>query len=301
MKIALSGSSGFVGGQLATSLLGQGHQIVPLTRADFAGGVQLLTERLRGCQAVIHLAGEPINRRWTEDYKKRLFSSRVDTTRALVDAMALTRPEVFISTSAIGAFSPEGCYTEADPPNASDFLGRLSRDWEAAAFGAADLGVRTLIFRFGLVLGHRGGLMKQVLPPFLLGLGGPVGSGRQPFSWIHIDDLVAAYPLALDLDAMAGVYHLCAPQPVTNRIFSDTLGRVLRRPALLPVPSPLLRALFGEGAEVMTSGQCLTSARLEETGYRFQYPLLEPALRAVVRQARDDSTLFRWLSLGSRA
>lgn len=301
MKIAISGSSGFVGSHLVSALERQGHELQKLGRADFAGGLHRLRDKLDGCRVVIHLAGEPINKRWTELYKSRMVSSRVDTTRRLVQAMADSRPELFISTSAIGAFRTEECYNESDSPDAADFLGRLSRSWEAEARAAEALGVRTLIFRFGLVLGHDGGLLKQLLPPFMLGLGGPVGDGGQHFSWIHIDDLVAAYLHALGNGDMAGVYHLCAPNPVTNMVFSRTLARLLHRPAMLPVPPFLLRLIYGEGADVMTSGQCVVSIRLEQEGFQFHYPELESALRAIIGSVRKNSLLARLLTLGAKA
>ncbi|MBF0256609.1 MAG: DUF1731 domain-containing protein [Gammaproteobacteria bacterium] len=214
--------------------------------------------------------------------------------------MAEAPPQTFISTSAIGAFQQERCYSEDDAPDAQDFLGQLSQDWEREALAAEALGVRTLIFRLGLVLGADGGLMKQLLPPFLLGGGGPVGSGRQHFSWIHIDDLVRAYVFALEQAPMRGVYHLCAPNPVSNKAFSQMLGRVLRRPALLPVPPLVLKLAFGEGAEVMCSGQCVRSVRLQPSGFEFPYPQLAEALASVVRAARDSLPLGGLLTLGAR-
>jgi len=288
MKIAMSGATGFVGSQLRKSLEQDGHEIIGLGRDAFAGAEEALTQRLDGCQAVINLAGEPINRRWTRAYKDRIRTSRVETTGKLLGAMGILerKPAIFISTSAIGAFATCGRYTERDTPNATDFLGQLSHDWEEAAMKAEELGIRTLIFRFGLVLGSGGGLMKQLLFPFKLGLGGPVGDGRQHFSWVHVDDLVAAYRHALANEAMSGVYHLCAPNPVSNLEFTRQLGEVLHRPTLLPVPSLLLKLIYGEGAGVMTSGQCLVSERLPEAGFSFGYPDLRSALKAIVEKAR---------------
>lgn len=300
MKIALSGSSGFVGSHLAIALQRGGHEVVRLGRADFTADVGQLVQRIAGCEAVIHLAGETISKRWSEQYKQRMVDSRVATTRRLVEAMAEAPPSLFISTSAIGAFKQHACYTEEDAADAEDFLGQLSKDWERAALAAEECGVRTLIFRLGLVLGHDGGLMKQLLPPFLLGLGGPVGSGRQHFSWIHVDDLVGAYMHALEHEAMQGIYHLCAPNPVSNREFSSLLAQVLRRPAIFPVPPAVLRLAFGEGADVMCSGQCVRSVRLDPAGFVFQYPHLPEALAAVVRSAREARPLVRLLSFGAR-
>ena len=284
MKIALSGATGFVGSHLTRALKRYGHQVVPLKRSDFNRGVIHLYKVLAGCDAVFNLAGEPINRRWSEAYKQKIRASRVETTNLLVLAMQRMeqRPSTFISTSAIGAYEGDAEHTEADPPNAGDFLGLLSQEWEAAARKAEQLGIRTLIFRFALVLGHDGGLLKQVLLPFRLGLGGPIGSGQQAFSWVHIDDLVDAYLFALKSPEMNGVFHLSAPSPVNNLEFTQTLGRVLHRPALLPVPHFMLKMIFGEGAGVMTSGQRVVSTRLPEAGFVFRYDNLELALTDLV-------------------
>lgn len=285
MKIVITGSTGFIGKHLLSSLKQGGHEIVPAGRNELSQGAESLASLISGSDAVINLAGAPINKRWTSSYKQEIVSSRLDTTRLLVQAMRLLEqpPAVFISTSAIGAFTPQGQYTEADIPNATDFLGQLSKDWEAAAREAEALGVRTLIFRLALVLGHDGGLIKQMLLPFRLGLGGPVGDGTQAFSWIHIDDLVNAYLLALDNQEMSGVYHLCAPNPGSNLDFTRTLGAILHRPTLFRVPHLLLKMAFGEGAEVMTSGQRVISERLPESGFSFRYPELAEALRAIVQ------------------
>ncbi len=287
MKIALTGASGFVGSHLSIALKRQGHQVVALSRFDFNQSVSHLTRQLQGCDAVINLAGEPVNRRWTEQYKRAMVSSRVETTRLLVRAMEALeiRPKTFISTSAIGAYDDRGRYTEYDPPNAEDFLGRLAKDWEQAAREAEALGMRTLIFRLALVLGPDGGLLKQLLTPFRMGLGGPIGDGQQAFSWIHIDDLVDAYLFALKEPQLDGVFHLCAPKPVTNGIFSRLLGRVLHRPALFRIPYTMLKLMFGEAAGVMISGQWVVSKRLPDSGFQFRFPELEMALEDLVRRA----------------
>jgi uncharacterized protein len=287
MKIAISGASGFVGSHLSSALKRHGHTLVPLTRSHFNRGLIGLTEAIEGCDAVINLAGAPINRRWTANYKRILRSSRIETTRLLVQAMAQIehRPHTFISISAIGAFDDAGHYSEEDSPNATDFLGRLSCDWESAARQAEALGVRTLVFRFALVLGPDGGLMKQLLTPFRMGLGGPIGDGSQAFSWVHIDDLVDAYLFALKSTTLQGVFHIAAPKPVTNLAFTRTLGDALHRPTLLRVPHTLLKLIFGEGASVMSSGQWVISKRLPEQGFQFRYADLKLAIDDLVQRA----------------
>jgi uncharacterized protein (TIGR01777 family) len=290
MKIALSGSTGFVGSHLSNTLKQQGHQVIALGRADFNSDAQHLAERIKGCDVVINLAGESINHRWTPSYKQSMVTSRVDTTRLLVKAMKSLEkpPQSFISTSALGAFDGHERYTEKNPPNAVDFLGELAKAWEAAAYEAEELGIRTLIFRFALVLGEDGGLMKQLLLPFRLGLGGPIGDGTQAFSWIHIDDLVDAYCFILNEPSLKGVFHLAAPNPVTNLEFTHILGSVLRRPTFFRVPYTLLKLFYGEAADAMTSGQWVVSQRLPEAGYQFHYPDLESAIEHLVARSRQN-------------
>lgn len=280
MKIALTGASGFIGRHLENHLSEQGHEVIPVGRNEIKQGAEHVAAVISGCAALINLAGAPISRRWTDAYKQEMVSSRVDTTNLMVDAMNLIDqpPATFISTSAIGAFDTRGRYSESDAPNATDFLGELSRDWEAAALRAESMSIRTLIFRFALVLGKDGGLMKQLLIPFRLGLGGPVGDGRQHFSWVHINDLTKAYTHALDHPEMSGVFHICAPNPTTNLEFTRILGSCLRRPTVFPVPKFVLKLIYGEGAEVMTSGQCVISERLPEHGFEFDHPDLESAI-----------------------
>jgi len=303
MKVAMTGGTGFVGSHLDLALRSQGHEVVKLGRSDIRSDADALARCLSGADAVINLAGAPINRRWTPAYKQVIVSSRVDTTRRLVEAMDRmdTPPQVFISTSAIGAFDDRGLYKESDPPNATDFLGRLSIKWEAAAQEANTLGTRTLIFRLGLVLGKAGGLMKQLLPPFRLGLGGPVGDGSQHFSWIHIDDLISAYLHALEKREMSGIYHLCAPQPVTNQVFTRALGLALHRPTLFRVPELLLKMLYGEGAEAMTSGQQVVSKRLPEYGFRFRHADLSSAIQEIVSPEGKKPAVSEWANVGPKS
>ena len=298
MKIAITGATGFVGGHLMQGLRRHGHTFVPVGRKELSRGPEHMARVIASCGAVINLAGAPIDRRWTEAYKQEIVSSRLETTKLLVETMRQldNPPHTFISTSAIGAFDSLGEYKESDEPNADDFLGRLSRDWEAEARKAEEFEVRTLIFRFGLVLGHDGGMMKKLLIPFRLGLGGPVGDGQQQMSWIHVDDLIKAYQHTLTNRRLSGIFHLCAPQPVTNRDFAKALGSALNRPAFLPVPALALKLAYGEGAEVMTSGQRVISARLPESDFHFRFPDLDAALAEIVKKSGGRCLLTNWFS-----
>lgn len=292
MKIAITGASGFIGQHVTRAFKREGHRVTLLGRGDFNLGVDHLANTINGSKVVINLAGAPINRRWSDDYKQEILVSRIQTTTMLVAAMEKLnqRPDHFISTSAIGAFDSLGSYTESDIPNASDYLGEVAKQWEAVAIRANQLGITTQIFRFGLVLGHDGGLMKQLLVPFKLGLGGPLGDGQQHFSWIHIDDLVSAYFYVIKHQQSSGFFHLCAPKPITNQAFIQTLGVALHRPTLFRVPGILLKLIYGEGSEVMLSGQSVTSSRLSESGFSFRYPDITSAIYAIVDADANKKT-----------
>ena len=300
MKIAMTGATGFIGSHIRGALVHDGHQVVVLGRADFRSDALRLSQLLEGCDVIINLAGEPISKRWTEAYKKRIALSRLTTTRKLVEAVECLDkpPHTFISTSAIGAFDSNGTYTEDDSPNGTDFLASLSTLWEAAAFDTSSLEMRTVIFRFGLVLGQDGGLIKQLLTPFKLGLGGKIGDGQQHFSWIHIDDVIKAYRHVLYEPKMRGVYHLCSPKPATNEVFTRLLGDAVDRPTLLPVPKALLKLLYGEGAEVMTSGQSVVSTRLPRSGFVFSHPDLGQALSNIIARPKSQQSFFKLASGG---
>ncbi len=280
MRIALSGATGFIGTHLAGALADRGHQVMPLTRDDFKPAARTLAGKLDGCGAVINLAGAPIAARWTETYKKVLRASRIDTTRMLVAALELLRdkPPVLVSASGVGIYPAQGCHTEDDRTYADDFLGCLARDWEQEALRAASLGIRTVVFRFGVVLGRDGGALQRMLPLFRLGLGGIIGSGRQAFSWVHITDLLRALIAALEDTGLQGTYNLTAPEPTTNEGLTRAIARALRRPALLRVPGFALRLRFGQGASVLLEGQHALPKRLLDSGFQFVFCTIDQAL-----------------------
>jgi uncharacterized protein (TIGR01777 family) len=296
MKILVTGSSGLIGSALVAELGRRGHDVLAAVRRDprsasevrwdpAAGTID--TAALAGVEAVVHLAGAGIgDRRWTDAYKREILESRTKGTRTIAEAIAAmpVKPRVFLSGSAIGFYGDRGNETVDETSAHGDgFLADVVRDWEAAAAPAVDAGIRTVYLRTGIVLTPRGGALKKQLPLFKLGLGGRFGNGRQWQSWISLDDEIAAILHLLD-SSLAGPVNLVAPNPVTNAGFTSVLARVLRRPALLPIPSfgPAL-LLGGELADALLyTGQRVEPAALERDGFRFTHPELDGALRAML-------------------
>ena len=256
-------------------------------------------EALTGREGVVHLAGEPIAQRWSAQAKEAIRESRVQGTRNLIEGLraldsaaegapAGPRPRVLVSSSAVGYYGPHGEEPlDEEAPAGGDFLAQVCVAWEAEAQTASDLGMRAVQVRTGVVLDRGGGALAKMLPPFRLGIGGPVAGGRQFMSWIHPDDLVGMITDALRNDWWRGPINATAPTPVRNGEFAKALGRVLRRPALLPVPALALRALYGEMAEIVTSGARVLPAKPLMLGYRFRHPELEEALRSALGKAHS--------------
>jgi uncharacterized protein len=297
LRVAVTGATGLLGSALVPLLTTGGHQVTVVSRRrglrdairwDPAAGV-LDHAGLEGMDAVVHLAGETVGTRWNEHRKRRIRDSRVEGTMFLAEALAGLRkpPRVLVSASAMGIYGDRGeevlaedAVPEGRPP---DFFVELGRDWESATDPAREAGIRLVIPRFGLVLTPAGGALGRMLPLFLLGAGGPLGSGNQWVSWISIDDAIGAIHHALFTDELVGPVNTVAPEPVTSRTFAATLGRVLTRPALLPAPAPALKLLFGEIADTaLLSSQRLSATRLLGSGYTFRHPTLEIALRHVL-------------------
>ena len=280
----MTGATGFIGSHLIFNVfLEKNWRATPILRGDLALSSKDLAKKIDGSEVIVNLAGANIVKRWTEDYKKELYTSRVDTTIKLVEAMSQMsrKPQIFISASAVGIYDNRGRYGESDYNFANDYLATVVKDWEEAALKAREINVRTVIFRFGIVLG-KGGLLAKMLPSFKLGMGGTIGSGRQFFSWVHIEDLSRAYIFAVEHEELEGIYNLVSPNPVTNKILTKTLAKILHRPAVLPVPIWLLGLIFGEGAAAISSGQNIIPERLLKTGFRFRFKTIEHALRDVV-------------------
>ena len=298
MKILIGGSHGLVGTALVKSLAAAGHDISRLVRhyPNSSSEIEwspdrysIALARIEGFDAVVNLAGESIAEgRWTDEKKRRIRESRVKGTKLLGDALAnlTARPKTFVCASAIGYYGnrDDEILTESSAPG-DDFLSEVCVDWEKATALAAEKGIRVVNARFGIILDTEGGALKKMLPPFRMGVGGRIGSGKQWMSWIALADVIGALNFALDNDSLRGPVNFAAPNPVRNAEFTKTLGRVLSRPTLFPMPAFAVRLLFGEmGDALLLGSQRVEPERLKSTGYQFQYSQLEPALAAILRE-----------------
>lgn len=301
MKVAITGATGFVGPRLVKKLRSQGHQPLILTRnqttaARIFPNLEIVAytptesgawqNAIAGCDAVVNLAGVPIaEHRWTSQRKEEIFNSRKLGTQKIVEAIAQANPKptVLINTSAIGYYgTSETASFDETSPSGNDFLAKVCQTWEGEAIKVKEAGVRLVILRFGIVLGNGGGALGKMLPPFQMFAGGPIGTGKQWFSWIHIDDLVNLIVTALTRSDMEGVFNATAPNPVRMSEFCHTLGEVLHRPSWLPVPSFAIEALLGEGANVVLEGQEVLPKRTLNYGFQYQYPTAKQALTEIL-------------------
>ena len=298
-RVTVTGATGLIGTRIVGALKRRGDDVTVLSRrpehAQRLLGVNAIgwdpatgpvpAQALAGRDAVIHLAGEPIGQRWTAASKERIRASRELGTARLVEGLEQTEPQprVLVSASAVGYYGARGPerLDEQAPPG-TDFLANVCEAWERTAAAATQLGVRVVSLRTGVLLDRADGALARMLPPFRLGLGGPVAGGHQYISWIAPDDLVRLYLAALDNPQWSGPVNATAPEPVTNREFGRALARLLHRPALLPVPALALQALYGEMATVVTTGQRALPVRALERGFEFRYPAIEQALTAAL-------------------
>ncbi len=300
MKVLVTGATGFVGRVIVRQLQEAGDEVVVLTRHipgaalalgsrctyfQWNGSDAAPAEAFAGVHAVINLMGEGIaEKRWTDAQKIRIYNSRIDGTRALVATMrelGASAPKTLVSTSAIGIYGPRGDeeITESEAA-ASDFLAHVCKDWEKEAKVAESFGTRVAIMRVGVVLGRGGGALAKMLPVFKLGGGGPLGSGKQWMSWIHIEDLAAMYVRAAKESSFSGAYNATAPYPAMNRDFTKVLGKVLKRPTLAPAPAFAMELVFGEMSTVLLDGQRVIPKRFhDEVHFHYRYPTLEMALK----------------------
>jgi uncharacterized protein (TIGR01777 family) len=300
MRLFISGGTGFVGVHLCRHFIAKGDHVIAAGTSDrhpamgeanftyisadttVAGAWQ---ERLKGVDAVINLTGKNIFKYWTADYKKQLVSSRIQTTRRLVEAMDEKHPPVFFSTSAIGYYGDRGEALLTEDSAAGDgFLASICIDWEKEAVKAKASGARVLIMRFGVILGPGGGALAKMIPAFKFFLGGPMASGSHWFPWVHIKDVAAAIDYLYAKQTLDGIFNFCSPNPVRNREFAKTLGRVLKRPAFMRVPALAVKLTMGEMGGALLSSQRGVPERLTNSGFQFQYPKLEQALSQIINK-----------------
>jgi uncharacterized protein (TIGR01777 family) len=303
MKIVVSGGSGFIGNVLVPRLLAEGHEIVLFTRDPAAARANLdlrvkverwdgktlgaWTPHIDGADAVLSFAGESIaGKRWTRIQKQRIIESRVDATNAIVEAIgkAFKRPAVLINASAVGFYGPvESGDVPEDYPRGNTFLSETTDRWEQSARSVERYGVRLVLLRISVVLGERGGALAKMLLPFRLFVGGPIGTGRQWFPWVHVDDLVNTVLFALSNQSVSGPVNVVAPQAVTMKEFCTALGKSLHRPSWVPVPAFFLKLLLGEMSDMVLTGQRAVPKALERHGFKFKFPHLSSALADILR------------------
>ncbi|MGI8479984.1 MAG: TIGR01777 family oxidoreductase [Gaiellaceae bacterium] len=295
MRVAVTGASGLVGSSLVPVLTGAGHQVLSIVRrtpaaadevewAPAAGTIDV--DALRGIDAIVHLAGENIGQRWTETARRRILDSRVQGTQLVAETAAALDPQpALLAASAMGFYGQQGDQELTESSSRGEgFLADVVEAWERAAAAAREAGVRVVQFRQALVLSKHGGALGRMLLPFRLGVGGRIGGGRQWWSWVAIDDLAAAYRFALE-HPLDGIYNVAAPEVARNADFVDTLGNVLNRPTVFPLPGFAVRLAFGEmGEEMLLGGQRIVSERLRGEGFEFAYPELGGALEHVLHR-----------------
>jgi uncharacterized protein (TIGR01777 family) len=302
MKILITGGTGFVGTQLIARLLREGHEITILTRSlkstkGTSTGISYLegdpTKRgpwqasIKEHEAAINLAGASIFSKWTDEHKRAIRESRVFTTQNIVESIPPHRekPFTFFSTSAVGyyGFCGDEEVSEESPPG-TDFLARVAIEWEGEALKAQAKGARVVITRFGIVMGEKGGALGQMIPLFKKYIGGPIGSGKQWFSWVHIKDLTEAFVFLLKHPEISGPVNVCSPNPVRNKDLARALGKVLHRPSFMPAPGFMIKLVLGEFGSVILKGQRVIPKRLRENGFVFQYTDINQALQGIVGQ-----------------
>jgi uncharacterized protein (TIGR01777 family) len=298
MKILITGGLGFVGSNLSDYLLEKGHTVVALGRSathshitsDRYDYISADTsqpgdwqEALGDVNAVVNLVGKSIFKRWSENYKKQIYDSRILTTRNIVNALPQDESIVLCSASGAGYYGNRGDdLLKEDEKPGDDFLASVSIDWEAEALKAADKGIRVAVMRFGVILGKNGGALAKMIPAFKSFVGGPIGNGLQWFPWMHLTDLMAAILFIIETPQVSGPVNFCAPNPTRNRELASTMGEVLSRPAFMPAPAFMIRTLLGEFGNVLLDSQRTIPDKLLSHGFEFQYPDIRSAIMEVV-------------------
>ena len=279
--IAITGANGFVGTNLTKYFSKLDYKVIAISR-EILNNQEKLKETLSQSDVVINLAGANIINRWSEEYKKLLYSSRIDTTSKIVNAInnIEDKPKLLISTSAVGIYDNKSTHDE-NGTFSNDFLSNLCQSWENEALKANNETTKVAIFRFGIVLGKDGGAFAKMITPFKLGLGGIIGSGNQAFSYVHIIDLLRAYEFVIK-NEFSGIFNITAPKPTTNLLFTRTLGKLLKKPTIFPVPEFILKLIFSEGAKVLTDGQDVVPKKLLSLGFKFEYNNIEETLQALI-------------------
>jgi uncharacterized protein (TIGR01777 family) len=298
MKFLITGGLGFVGSNLSDYLLDKGHAVIAMGRA--ATQNRITTDRyqyisadttrpgdwqkaLVDVDAVINLVGKSIFKRWSKSYKEQIYDSRILTTRNVVDALPANQSVVLCNASGAGYYGNRGDdLLKEDEKSGNDFLASVSVDWEAEALKGTAKGIRVALMRFGVILGKGGGALAKMIPAFKSFVGGPIGSGNQWFPWMHLKDLMAAILFVCEHSQVGGPLNFCAPNPVTNRELAKTLGQVLGRPAIMPAPAFMVRAVLGEFGNVLLDSQRTIPAKLLSHGFEFQYPDIKSAIREVI-------------------
>ena len=275
--IAISGASGFVGSSLNKYFSNLNYKVIPISR-DALNNQEKLNEVISSSDIIINLAGANIINRWSESYKKLLYSSRIDTTSKIVNTIntITNKPKLLISTSAVGIYDNKSTYDEKGNYS-NDFLSNLCQDWGKEALKAKNESTKVSIFRFGIIMGKDGGALQKMITPFKLGVGGVIGSGNQAFSFIHIEDLLNAYKFVIE-NEYEEVFNLTAPVPTTNKGLTKALGKTLNRPTLFPVPEFVLNLIFSEGARVLTDGQSAIPQKLLDLGFEFKFKNIEDTI-----------------------
>ena len=280
MKVVICGITGLIGKTVKVALEAEGYEVVGVYRDDLAIGVSHLQDVIEGAEAVVNLAGAPVLKKWTKDYKLQIYNSRIYTTRLLVEAINGMQlpPKNFISASAVGIYDEINVHDEFSSNFSSDFMASVCRDWENEVLKLKRDKVCLSIFRLGIVISSRGGALKKMLLPFKFGLGGKLGSGNQYLPWIHLDDVVRAIVGDIAIPWTSGVYNLVAPEVLTNIEFTHKLAKVLHRPAFIKIPEWVLKLVYGEGSKLLISGQQVIPQRILADGFEFLFPTLSSAL-----------------------
>jgi len=302
MKILITGGTGFVGTQLTCRLIQDRHEVTILTRSLkgaklFLPGISYLEgnptkkgdwqKAIKNHDIVINLAGASIFGKWTEEYKKAILESRLTAARNIVEGISShpQSPFTLFSASAVGYYGFCGNEELAeDSPAGKDFLARVAMEWEGEALKAGDKSARVVITRFGIVMGEKGGALSRMIPLFKKYIGGPIGSGKQWFSWVHIKDLAEAFIFLLKHPEISGIVNVCSPNPVRNKDMAQALGKALHRPSFIPAPSFMIKLVLGEFGSVILEGQRVIPKKLLENGFAFQYPDIHTALQSIIEQ-----------------